>query len=462
MAALGVKLRRELATALSHEDGCAQDWMLTYSVGEWPFPITCEGRMRYCAASGRPKCKRRVVMIVRGITQLARRLLGAGAPDVVWLLRACRGADISRAPHSVRLSAKTTARGLIRASPLREAYRDYWPGTTALKLPPSVREVADPQAEPSDLMAGRVAVSDADLSPHARRGHSGQSATDPPVSVERRIRGLDEVAVPPAPLFPLCAMGPPRRSAALVSDEEEPAPRRDPAFAMGRRRYNTQYSAVWHALFELFVPIERAMGPAYRLLHRERASALSPDRGVRIGPGAARAALATALRVIPLPAAAEEMDSLLRPFAVEVADALIRAITLRPGLIGRGGPGVVEPSVVLSGMIFASVTRALYRVRVQRFQSIDWSRMSSLFRGASPEPPALKVSDEKSPTGLEPVANAKESEKLRGRAPVQPGDHSRVWGNNSFVRFPAFGGRVSRAAAEQFGYRMPQAVKTGK
>ena len=63
----GVMLRREFVSALSREERCVQDWMMTHFAREWPFPITCECRMRYCAAPGCPKCKRRVAMIVRGI-----------------------------------------------------------------------------------------------------------------------------------------------------------------------------------------------------------------------------------------------------------------------------------------------------------------------------------------------------------------------------------------------------------
>ena len=71
---MGAKLRRELVTALAREDGPEQGWMLTQFAVEGPFPIMCEGRMRFCAAPGCPKCKRRAVTIERGATQLARPL----------------------------------------------------------------------------------------------------------------------------------------------------------------------------------------------------------------------------------------------------------------------------------------------------------------------------------------------------------------------------------------------------
>ena len=71
---MGAKLRRELVTELARGGRFAEDWMLTQFVTEWPFPIMCEGRMRFCAAPGCPKCKRRAVTIERGATQLARPL----------------------------------------------------------------------------------------------------------------------------------------------------------------------------------------------------------------------------------------------------------------------------------------------------------------------------------------------------------------------------------------------------
>ena len=143
----------------------------------------------------------------------------------------------------------------------------------------------------------KVVALSADLGPHASKGDSGQpypgprrnspadvAATAPPTSVERRIRGLAEAPVPPAPGFPLCAMGFPRDGAALVSKEVEPGAWREFKFEMGRRRYVAQFSAAWHSLFEMFVPIDRTLGPAYRPLLRERTTALRTAHAVEIGP----------------------------------------------------------------------------------------------------------------------------------------------------------------------------------
>ena len=80
---MSMNLRQEPVGLLAREDRFVQDRMLTQFVGERAFPMTREGRMRNCAAPGCANCKRRAVMIVRGISVLARRLLGANSPDSV-------------------------------------------------------------------------------------------------------------------------------------------------------------------------------------------------------------------------------------------------------------------------------------------------------------------------------------------------------------------------------------------
>ena len=82
----GVILRNARVSVLVPEDASAQDWISPPFVGGRPFPITRDGRLRNCAALGFTKCKRRLVMIVRGITKLARRLLDSNKPDSVRLL----------------------------------------------------------------------------------------------------------------------------------------------------------------------------------------------------------------------------------------------------------------------------------------------------------------------------------------------------------------------------------------
>ena len=59
----------------------------------------------------------------------------------------------------------------------------------------------------------------------------------------------------------------------------------------------------------------------------------------------------------------------------------------------------------------------------------------------APTPPAVKYAGETAP-GFEKVANPAALDDQFGNAPVQPGNKSCVWGDNSFVRLPAFGGEV--------------------
>ena len=82
----------------------------------------------------------------------------------------------------------------------------------------------------------------------------------------------------------------------------------------------------------------------------------------------------------------------------EIPDAVIRALTVRPELLGHAGPGVIAPLGVLSGMILAAATRASCTARVRWPQCIGWSRMSRLFLGSRPAPPTVQLSEEKSPT----------------------------------------------------------------
>ena len=171
---LGVDLCVELVNALALEEPAAQDRILTQFGGEWPFPITRNGRLRNCATPGCAEFKRRAVMIVRRISRLARRLLDVNNPDLAWLLRARHGAENSRKPRCVRQSAKTTARRVVRGSPACEASRDCWPGKKALSSPESVCTTAGPQPEPADLLSGKVVALNTDLVPHASKGDSGQ------------------------------------------------------------------------------------------------------------------------------------------------------------------------------------------------------------------------------------------------------------------------------------------------
>ena len=66
---------------------------------------------------------------------------------------------------------------------------------------------------------------------------------------------------------------------------------------------------------------------------------------------------------------------MLRAYVAEAPDTVIRAIDVRPGLLGYAGPEVSRPLGVLSGAIFAAVTRASFTVCVTWFQYLVWTRV---------------------------------------------------------------------------------------
>ena len=165
---LGEQVSEPLVNALSTAELSVQSWMRAPASGERPFPISRADRLRQCASLGRDKCKRRVVMIVRGAAQVACRLSGLDNAELVWLLLACHFADNSRTPHGKCESAKTTVRRLARGSPICEASADSWPGQQALNRPRVAPSAAEPHAEPSDVPQDDVASLGAKLVPSSR------------------------------------------------------------------------------------------------------------------------------------------------------------------------------------------------------------------------------------------------------------------------------------------------------
>ena len=131
----GLKMRAALASALI-ESGLPQQ------TGSWPSELSCAGSV-VCT---RPDCKkclyranarpfpgcsereRRMLMIARGITQLARRLDVWGDHECAWLLRATHSSDEVRRPESMRESVRVSGRRLVRGSPLVPESVDFSPG----------------------------------------------------------------------------------------------------------------------------------------------------------------------------------------------------------------------------------------------------------------------------------------------------------------------------------------------
>ena len=63
----------------------------------------------------------------------------------------------------------------------------------------------------------------------------------------------------PAPEIPPCGMSLLRHIVGLMGKEIETAPRWDAEFEVGRRCFDTQYPAAWHALSETFTPLGKML-----------------------------------------------------------------------------------------------------------------------------------------------------------------------------------------------------------
>ena len=116
-----------------------------------------------------------------------------------------------------------------------------------------------------------------------------------------------------------------------MSKEVELAPWWDVVFAIVRHRYDSRYSAARCASLEMFVPIERALGPAYRPPPLGRASCSRAAPSAEDGPNTTRMALETALQATPLPVSVGRAPA--RTYVVEIPDSVIRVIDVRPELL---------------------------------------------------------------------------------------------------------------------------------
>ena len=191
---------------------------------------------------------------------------------------------------------------------------------------------------------------------------------------------------------------------------------------IGRRPFDTQYSAVWLSLFGTFVPIERTLCPVYRALVPARAGRVGVFAVVEGDPVAGGVALETTLRAMPSSVSADVLERLLRAYVDEIPDSGIRAIWTRAELLNLSGQTALEPLGVVSGMVLAAITRASYAARLRWFQSLGWNCVSRLLRGLSPAPPCAEVLNEQSPPGLVPAVNDKASDVRHGNSPAQSGD----------------------------------------
>ena len=261
---LGVakQLCEQLAPLSSGGPKAVDRWLKQLFVGDWPCPLSCKGRegvsppgreskpaQQWCSAPGCPACRRHVVSVIRGVTQLARRLKLSDNPSCDWALRATRSSDESRPPFEKRRSEPATARRLVRGHPDADGSADYWPGDKAELRPEAPRPDGDPQAEPSSSARPGVALKKS-ASAHAKKGESSKEFHSPPPRVEGRLNGKDAQALP----HPLRDLGLNREEVRKLHGGPEAAGWWGENFQLGRAPFDSKYCAVWHALSESFAP----------------------------------------------------------------------------------------------------------------------------------------------------------------------------------------------------------------
>ena len=122
-------MRNTLVPLLPKAPDPANWWVNAPWTGEWPFALSRKGckekpgnekkgrAQGWRENAGCIECRRHVVLVIRGATQLACRLKNVGNPSRTWLLRATRSSDESRFPFAKRRSELTTTRRVVRGGP---------------------------------------------------------------------------------------------------------------------------------------------------------------------------------------------------------------------------------------------------------------------------------------------------------------------------------------------------------
>ena len=108
-------LREISAPLLSPGPNALERWLREPFGGAWPFPLPCKGRkvakppaevlkpsQGWRPGPGCPDCRRYVVFVIRGVTQLARRLATWDNPARNWMLRATHSSAEGRFPFEKR------------------------------------------------------------------------------------------------------------------------------------------------------------------------------------------------------------------------------------------------------------------------------------------------------------------------------------------------------------------------
>ena len=197
----------------------------------------------------------------RAATRIACRLDVLDNSECKWMVRATHNSDEARFPFEKRRPARSTARRLVRGPPCVETSADQWPGKKTSARSATAFPGGEPHAEHGEPQEKCVSL-DSNLAANAREVQSAVSARPPPQCIADVLKGK-KVSLPPRPL---CARGLIRDDLKILYSSERRADWWDVEFEVGRAPFDSKFRAVWHALFESFVPIKRRLAPVYQYL----------------------------------------------------------------------------------------------------------------------------------------------------------------------------------------------------
>ena len=310
-----------------------------------------------------------MVIVIRGVTQLACRLRTLGSPSRNWTsaarsslktlsLKTLCCPQFGRDSSSVRQETFRADHGApSRARPGAKAELwpgDFWPGAKAELRPNASCPDGEPQAEPSMAVKIPVVLKKSRLA-HFEKSESVDEYRSPLPCATDRLGGKDA----PAPPYPLCDLGLEGEAADKVQKRPGSKDWRGAEFQLGRAPFDSKYCAVWHALFESFAPAQRVLAPVYRFLIRSRGAQL---RGENVPDPKEVHQVAFDLGVSPA-----ELESVLHAYVEDIPPHVVGTVAERKELVGEAGQ--LHPYGVVAGALFSMVTRASYGARLDWFQS---------------------------------------------------------------------------------------------
>ena len=98
------------------------------------------------------------------------------------------------------------------------------------------------------------------------------------------------------------------------------------------------------------------------------------------------------------------LDSAPSEFAPDLPVPVLSALRQNALWVEQAGPDVLGPLGVLSGVIFAVVTRASWGERSKGLDSATWDRVARCFSGRRPTAPLVRVPVELGLSNLEEIA----------------------------------------------------------